>query len=272
MTKQGASSPPYPLSLSSCMRISSSNILIDKTNPCKITSHGHFPFFSLFIFRMSQHQSADTDSLIALDALLNIGSSVRAGAGFGSNDVGSSPQVVVERNLTRNPMGGGFTAGQVSAISAMLSLNASLGLPPPAGGSPSYNHLIAVRTAAAAAAIQLSHNSSYSMVTASPGFGNGVLIPSTAAGRHQSIAAQPESRNYGKLPFGDGTREGTTKATTEKNNPASNKEQQVVFRQEKVEAALNSKAQRGKKRDNLSASERLELTRTRNREHAKGTR
>jgi len=40
----------------------------------------------------------------------------------------------------------------------------------------------------------------------------------------------------------------------------------------KVETALHSKNQRGRKRENLSALERLELTRTRNREHAKTTR
>ena len=39
-----------------------------------------------------------------------------------------------------------------------------------------------------------------------------------------------------------------------------------------VEAALRSKPQRGRKRENLNAEERLELTRTRNREHAKSTR
>ena len=44
------------------------------------------------------------------------------------------------------------------------------------------------------------------------------------------------------------------------------------FCQEQVEAALRSKPQRGKKRDNLNPRERLELTRTRNREHAKSTR
>lgn len=44
------------------------------------------------------------------------------------------------------------------------------------------------------------------------------------------------------------------------------------IRQEEVNAALRSKPQRGRKRDNLSALERLELTRTRNREHAKSTR
>jgi len=41
---------------------------------------------------------------------------------------------------------------------------------------------------------------------------------------------------------------------------------------EKVKAALESQHQRGKKRNNLNANERLELTRSRNREHAKSTR
>lgn len=40
----------------------------------------------------------------------------------------------------------------------------------------------------------------------------------------------------------------------------------------KIKEALQSRPQRGKKRDNLSLPERLELTRTRNREHAKSTR
>lgn len=44
------------------------------------------------------------------------------------------------------------------------------------------------------------------------------------------------------------------------------------IRKGEVEAALRSKPQRGRKRENLNAEERLELTRTRNREHAKSTR
>jgi hypothetical protein len=43
-------------------------------------------------------------------------------------------------------------------------------------------------------------------------------------------------------------------------------------RRDIIEAALLSQPQRGRKRDNLSVVERLELTRTRNREHAKSTR
>jgi hypothetical protein len=43
-------------------------------------------------------------------------------------------------------------------------------------------------------------------------------------------------------------------------------------RADKIRDALNSRPQRGKKRGNLNDRERLELTRTRNREHAKCTR
>lgn len=44
------------------------------------------------------------------------------------------------------------------------------------------------------------------------------------------------------------------------------------IRKHLIEQALRSKSQRGKKRESLSEEERLELTRTRNREHAKTTR
>lgn len=43
-------------------------------------------------------------------------------------------------------------------------------------------------------------------------------------------------------------------------------------REKEIKAALTSKPQRGKKRDNLTAEERKELTKTRNREHARTTR
>lgn len=43
-------------------------------------------------------------------------------------------------------------------------------------------------------------------------------------------------------------------------------------RPDQIEAAMRSKPQRGRKRENLNEYERMELTRTRNREHAKSTR
>lgn len=47
---------------------------------------------------------------------------------------------------------------------------------------------------------------------------------------------------------------------------------EIELTTDKIRDALNSKPQRGKKRRNLNDDERLELTRTRNREHAKSTR
>jgi hypothetical protein len=65
-----------------------------------------------------------------------------------------------------------------------------------------------------------------------------------------------------------------TKSPTEDGFPsdAGTEEAEKKIRKEEVEAALNSKPQRGRKRENLNAEERMELTRTRNREHAKSTR
>mmetsp|Transcript_29164 Transcript_29164/g.53790 ORF Transcript_29164/g.53790 Transcript_29164/m.53790 type:complete len:344 (-) Transcript_29164:269-1300(-) len=50
------------------------------------------------------------------------------------------------------------------------------------------------------------------------------------------------------------------------------KSMEVELQTDKIQDALNSRPQRGKKRRNLSDLERSELTRTRNREHAKSTR
>ena len=49
-------------------------------------------------------------------------------------------------------------------------------------------------------------------------------------------------------------------------------EKESTVNVQKVEAALRSEPQRGKKRTNLTKEERNELTRTRNREHARNTR
>lgn len=65
-----------------------------------------------------------------------------------------------------------------------------------------------------------------------------------------------------------GKRQRTQGSTKENDESAAAK----AIRTAEIEAALRSKPQRGRKRDNLSALERLELTRTRNREHAKSTR
>jgi len=71
-------------------------------------------------------------------------------------------------------------------------------------------------------------------------------------------------------------RHGFSPDACDHNSSASNIFESEPFlediRRSKINDALRSKPQRGRKRDELSAEERMELTRTRNREHAKSTR
>ena len=80
-----------------------------------------------------------------------------------------------------------------------------------------------------------------------------------AAGARMAIGASSSTTSTEREKY-----EAASALTTESN--------ELSIRKEKVEEALNSKPQRGKKREDLSSKERLELTRTRNREHAKSTR
>ena len=80
-----------------------------------------------------------------------------------------------------------------------------------------------------------------------------------------SLQVPPSTQN--KLVTQHGFGVSTAPATHKKANA-----QVVEVRSAKIRDALNSKPQRGKKRQNLSDFERQELTRTRNREHARSTR
>mmetsp|Transcript_20656 Transcript_20656/g.41328 ORF Transcript_20656/g.41328 Transcript_20656/m.41328 type:complete len:409 (-) Transcript_20656:120-1346(-) len=89
----------------------------------------------------------------------------------------------------------------------------------------------------------------------------------------------PPSSAKSELLTNDGQKENTHRRLPLKNqmrgsrkNPISIPVATNFVRKDEVELALKSKPQRGKKRENLSALERLALTRTRNREHAKSTR
>mmetsp|Transcript_3986 Transcript_3986/g.5877 ORF Transcript_3986/g.5877 Transcript_3986/m.5877 type:complete len:360 (+) Transcript_3986:149-1228(+) len=97
----------------------------------------------------------------------------------------------------------------------------------------------------------------------SPAVGNIPAIPSLT-GRPTTVCPVPAISM------------GTTMVTLPPNK-RQKREQTVAeteesVRQDEIEAALRSKPQRGRKRENLSVLERIELTRTRNREHAKSTR
>ncbi len=74
------------------------------------------------------------------------------------------------------------------------------------------------------------------------------------------------------FPLGMDGRVGISSLSPAPCSSASTSFETTAVRKEHIEQALQSKPQRGKKRNNLNETERLELTRTRNREHARSTR
>lgn len=106
------------------------------------------------------------------------------------------------------------------------------------------------------------------------------LLNATTASSRADVPAHPTLTNNGALPVVNHPSlivQGLPSSVATQTSSLDRYEQRHVpreeqIRKEEVEKALLSKPQRGRRRDNLSNSERLELARTRNREHAKSTR
>jgi hypothetical protein len=187
--------------------------------------------------------STDRDSLLALDALLRI------------RDCMQRDDALLAGNMNAMIPPGAFP--QVGALGGFsLPMGAGMALRQSTGSMYPPSHVAALQAAAAASA---SNGQMYRSAPPPP-FGIGSnesnqipsILPALFGGRNET----PES---------------LTNASEERStaDPPSYK---AAVRIEKVEAALKSKPQRGRKRDNLNVMERMELTRTRNREHAKSTR
>jgi len=101
--------------------------------------------------------------------------------------------------------------------------------------------------------------------------GYGTLLPSPLLPGH-AISVVSSSVPGMLEPKDPGQKKRRKSQTDSAPNQQTESETQATIRQDQIEAALRSKPQRGRKRENLSVLERLELTRTRNREHAKSTR
>jgi len=111
----------------------------------------------------------------------------------------------------------------------------------------------------------------------SPSFSSAVQNPYTPPLTSVNLAAPQQQTAISPLLLTGRNLESTALAKTSAANPQEKPEEKDTkeeknIRKQEVEAALRSKPQRGRKRENLNAEERLELTRTRNREHAKSTR
>jgi hypothetical protein len=209
---------------------------------------------------------ADQDSLVAMDALLQIGQ----GSSSESRTVKNS-QVSSGRIGPLCPQGGTSCDGMIKdrlneALRNPLAATINSWLPFKAANmifNSSSHHAAAVAAAHAtkSAAIWTSALGNDGMILkafVAPCVAN--LAPSAARERCDGLF--PESSTVTSVRENDKTKMSDSESASSL----------VEIRKEKVEAALRSKPQRGRKRDDLSEFERVELTRTRNREHAKSTR
>jgi hypothetical protein len=207
--------------------------------------------------------SPDRDALVALDALLRI------------RESGALDSAMANNNAS-------ITNGKPSSLPLETYATKSIDSPPaasslshpfPASLSSLLHHHVAMeasvahyRLAAAQAAAATSWGNSLLATNAPHASRNG---PTDAAISASSTPAGADDRMVASGATKSPDRETILEDSAIRKRTESN---EFSVRQEKVEEALRSKPQRGRKRDDLSATERLELTRTRNREHAKCTR
>jgi hypothetical protein len=184
--------------------------------------------------------SADRDSMVALDALLRIRES------SGALDHSAAP-AASNPSTSAHVAAPSLTHIFPSSLSSLLHQHAAM------EASAAHYRLAAAQAAAATS------------------WGNSLLAARTNAASHA-----PSRSGVGPTADAAATPQSSTPQDREERSASTTTReesyQEASVRKEKVDEALRSKPQRGRKREDLNDTERLELTRTRNREHAKSTR
>jgi len=129
-------------------------------------------------------------------------------------------------------------------------------------GSGTRSAFVPKRTSASAPVVTTVPNPLAATVVRKKSSQHAVPLPMTPE------SSQIKEVTHGFLMNSDRNSSSATHVDDAKPKPAV----EIELSTDKIREALNSKPQRGKKRRNLNDDERLELTRTRNREHAKSTR
>ena len=218
-----------------------------------------------------QSIAADQDSLVAMDALLQIGQGTLSESNTRSNSRASENVSVRssspcrascdERSKERLSEAQNNIA---ATIKSLLPFNASNIFLSQTGQHPvamAAAHVAAVSSGWKGAIVGTSDMLTQFSRDRGSGVSSRVILPVTEA---QSLVG-------GEQPNLVATWAGDTSAVHVRRGSDSISSSSPI-RVEKVEEALRSKPQRGRKRDDLNENERVELTRTRNREHAKSTR
>ena len=214
----------------------------------------------------------------ALQALLQIRTDQGEGAAIG--ETGGSDATSNVAQSTAATAAAAANANNIANLLRMGAAPASL-LQQSAQTTFTPTQLAAVRAAAAAAASSLGrngllnlqnpnivaagqHSSLFDAISRDPSLvaAANIAVPrSPALSPLRPAPAMPRSDVKGSTDIGEGPHIASASL-------GAAEEVEKKVRKDEVEAALRSKPQRGRKRENLNAEERLELTRTRNREHA----
>ena len=228
----------------------------------------------------------------ALQALLQIRTNSNADGGESSESATANDEGAATANIS-----GSQTAsvhpGNADLINLMRMSSNPVTLLQQAQVSYPPAQLAAIRAAAAAAAATLpnstTHGGLLQLQNATFG-GTGLRSPfqTSAPFAAANVATAPRSpaldlpqspalsplrpRGIVHVPVATVAAPGHSLPVDIRENQETESAPEKKIRKDEVEAALRSKPQRGRKRENLNAEERLELTRTRNREHAKSTR
>jgi len=214
---------------------------------------------------------ADKDSLAAMDALLQMGQGTLHDSASKTKNSRISNEMILPKPAPPTILYNENVANRFDPTSNLVATINSL-LPFP-GANIFFNsnghHAIAalaakqVAEASASAASAVGQGSNQvNRQCGPPSIGSPIPFPAKEAPR-----LVRESPNVTFTRVEDTTNEAVRSKRSDSVVSCSS-----AIRIEKVEEALRSKPQRGRKRDDLSEYERVELTRTRNREHAKSTR
>ena len=204
----------------------------------------------------------DRDSLVALDALLRIRESGALNSIISNGNSLKTPGTELassNRESIASCSPASLQTHLAARLSSLLPINAA---------SVLFSNSNQQNAVLAATAAQLR------MVAAS-NWGNGLLGAGSGHSMSTGVSPPLSSTPSGAVagtprPRHESFDVQSTVSSQEKKGESPGPSSSI--RKEKVAEALRSKPQRGRKRDDLNETERLELTRTRNREHAKSTR
>lgn len=201
----------------------------------------------------------DRDSLVALDALLRIRESGALNSLISNSNSLSTPSGEIGSGNRQSLAPSSLQTHLAARLSSLLPINAA---------SVLFNNSNQQNAVLAATAAQL-------RMAAASTWGNGLLATGNSHSMSSGVSPSLSSTPVGTMASTPRPRYESFDLQSTVSSPekkVESPEPSPSIRKEKVAEALRSKPQRGRKRDDLSETERLELTRTRNREHAKSTR